>query len=48
MKAFDIPAVNESASASRGGRVFRKASDMVPSTPFDYSCPEMGSGCRLY
>jgi glutamate-1-semialdehyde 2,1-aminomutase len=37
MKLFDVPAVTESASASRGGRVFRKTSDMVPNKPFDYS-----------
>jgi glutamate-1-semialdehyde aminotransferase len=37
MKLFDMPAVSESQSASRGGRVFRKATDMVPKTAFDYS-----------
>ena len=37
MKLFEIPATTESTSASRGGRVFRKNSDMVPAKPFDYS-----------
>ena len=37
MKLFDVPSVSESESVSRGGRVFRKATDMVPKKAFDYS-----------